>query len=107
MEARSESSPHDDRDSDKDRRSLAPLNRDEVDWAGAYRIYCKLPACERRVLDLLVGRCDPKQIARKLQVAPATVRNQIASVKQKFNVDSLAELVGLITTALYEEARRT
>jgi DNA-binding CsgD family transcriptional regulator len=40
-------------------------------------------------------------------VSPATVRNQIASVKQKLDVDSLSELVGLITIALYEEARRT
>jgi FixJ family two-component response regulator len=107
MGASSESSPPDDPDGDKDLRPLAPLNRGETNWDEVYRTYCKLPACERRVLDLLVGRCRPKQIARKLQVSPATVRNQIASVKQKFYVDSLAELVGLFTTALYEEARRT
>jgi DNA-binding CsgD family transcriptional regulator len=107
MAAGAESSSNDDRDPDRVVQPLAPLNRDEVDWAEVYRVYCKLPPCERKVLDLLVGRCDTKQIARRLQVSPATVRNQIASVKQKLDVDSLSELVGLITIALYEEARRT
>ncbi|MCA9145676.1 MAG: hypothetical protein H6823_19780 [Planctomycetaceae bacterium] len=107
MAASSESSSHDDRDPDRVVQPLAPLNRDQVDWGEVYRTYCKLPRCERKVLDLLVGRYEPKQIARQLQVSPATVRDQIASAKHKLDVDSLLELVSLITIALYEEAQRT
>ena len=107
MAAGAESSSNDDRDPDRVVQPLAPLNREQVDWPEVYRIYCKLPPCERKVLDLLVGRYGTKQIARRLQVSPATVRNQIASIKEKCAVDSLSELVGLITIALYEEARRT
>jgi DNA-binding CsgD family transcriptional regulator len=107
MAASSESSPNDGRDRDRVVQPLAPLNRDEVDSAEVYRTYRKLPPCERKVLDLLVGRHDTKQIMRRLQVSPTTVHNHIASVKHKFDVDSQARLVGVITIALYEEARRT
>lgn len=81
---------------------LRPLKRDEVDWAAIYRTYCELPPGERLVLDLLVGRNEPKQVARQLGVTWNTVRNQIRSVRKKFAADSIQELVILVAIALYD-----
>ena len=86
---------------------LAPLKRAEQDWAGVYRMYCDLPPREHEVLDMLVGRREPKQIAQELRVSRATVRNQIANIKRKFAVNTLQELVSLVIVALFEEARRS
>jgi DNA-binding NarL/FixJ family response regulator len=85
---------------------LSPLKREERDWKAIYRTYSDLPKCEHHVLDLLVGRKEPKQVARELGVTWHTVRNQISTLQKKFNADSTQELVILIAVALYEEARR-
>ena len=85
---------------------LTPLHREEIDWAAIYRTYCDLPPCERQVLDLLVERKEPKQVAHELGVSWHTVRNQISTLRKKFDADSTQELVILIVIALYEEARR-
>ncbi|MBC8355407.1 MAG: hypothetical protein H8E66_25805 [Planctomycetes bacterium] len=80
---------------------IAPLHLDELDWATVYRIYDRLPPAERRVLDMLVGRKDPKQIACDSGVSSSTVRSQIGSLKHKFDVGSLHELVSIVTITLF------
>ena len=85
---------------------LAPLNHEAVDWADVFQRYRKLPPRERQVLDLVIGRRSQKQIASELQISHATVRNHVASIKQRFSAPTLPDLAILITGALFEEARR-
>jgi DNA-binding CsgD family transcriptional regulator len=54
-----------------------------------------LSNAERRVLALLAAGRAPKQAARELDVALATVRTHIASAKRKTGARTLEQLVGL------------
>lgn len=85
---------------------LAPLNCHEVDWVEVYGVYTALPPREREVLDLLVGGRLQQQIACQLSISHETVRVHCASIRKKFSVSSLPNLVRIIICALYEEARR-
>ena len=58
-----------------------------------------LSAAERRVLALLAAGRAPKQVARELDVALATVRTHIASAKRKTGARTLEQLVGLFAEA--------
>lgn len=84
---------------------LEPLNREQLDWQTKHQAYCELPPCERRVLDLLVGRVEVKRIARELGVSSSTVRTQVNSLKQKLGATSIPDLVSIVTITLYEHAR--
>jgi FixJ family two-component response regulator len=106
MAAGSESERRKEIESREATHSLTPLHREEIDWEVIYRTYSQLPPCERQVLDLLVERKEPKQVAHELGVSWHTVRNQISTLRKKFDADSTQELVILIVVALYEEARR-
>jgi DNA-binding NarL/FixJ family response regulator len=84
---------------------LDPLNREQLDWQTKHQAYCELPPCERRVLDLLVGRVEVKRIARELGVSRSTVRTQVDSLKRKLGATSIPDLVSIVTITLYEQAR--
>jgi len=83
---------------------LAPLNRQSHNWVACYQVYLELPPGERQVLDLLLGRLEPKQVARQLGVSWNTIRNQIQSLRTKFAADSVQELVLIVAITLYETA---
>jgi DNA-binding NarL/FixJ family response regulator len=83
---------------------LAPLNRDTIDYAAVYDVYQNLPPRQRRIVDLLVGRREPKQIAREMRVAVSTVRTQLHTLQSKFDADSNHELALIIANTLYAQA---
>lgn len=53
----------------------------------------ELTAREREVLEELLGRYRPFEIAKRLHISPHTVRNHIKSIYQKLDVHSQAELL--------------
>ena len=62
-----------------------------------------LPPREREVLDLLLGRLAPKQIARRLGTRVKTVHGQLASLRAKFEAASTPDLIILVLDAMYQE----
>lgn len=62
-----------------------------------------LSAAERRVLTLLATGLAPKQAARRLDLAVATVRSHIATAKRKTGARTLEQLVGLFAEAEHDD----
>lgn len=67
----------------------------------SYLVRCaaSLTAREREVCEHLIAGWLSKQIARQLDISERTVKAHKASVMQKFQVDSIAQLVILATQA--------
>jgi DNA-binding CsgD family transcriptional regulator len=59
----------------------------------AYSTLLKLTATEARVVQLLSTSHDPKEVARQLGVAVATVRSHIQSILEKAEIKSLREFL--------------
>ncbi|MDX2223923.1 MAG: helix-turn-helix transcriptional regulator [Rhodospirillaceae bacterium] len=59
----------------------------------------RLTERERAVIDLYIAGVDRKSIARRLGVAPSTVKNHIANSFVKLNVATRAELVSAVRAA--------
>jgi DNA-binding CsgD family transcriptional regulator len=57
----------------------------------------RIPPAKREVLELLRSGRRNSEIARALGRSPHTVRNQLASLFQTFNVKSRAELVAVLS----------
>jgi DNA-binding NarL/FixJ family response regulator len=83
---------------------LVPLNREGIDWTWAYEVYHGLPPCQRQIVDLLIGRLEPKQIAYELDITVSTVRTQLQTVRKKLAVESNHEVALIIANALFERA---
>jgi two-component system response regulator FixJ len=81
---------------------LGALLGAEVNWGKLHCIYSELPPRERQVLDLLVGGLEFKQIAASLGSRPATIRVQLAKLRQKFGVQTNQQLVILVVRMFYE-----
>ncbi len=65
------------------------------------QIYENLPPREREVLELLLNRLAPKQIARRLGTSAKTVQNQIDNLRHKCSAASTTDLIILVLRALH------
>lgn len=63
----------------------------------AFAEHCGLTRAERRVFLTLLDDLSPKDIAQRLDVAPATVRTHIRRILQKTGSPSMRSLLALIT----------
>lgn len=55
--------------------------------------FAKLTAREREVMDLIVSGCHNSEIAKRLNISPRTVEVHRARVMEKFEIDSVVDLV--------------
>lgn len=55
--------------------------------------FAKLTAREREVMDLIVTGCHNSEIAARLSISPRTVEVHRARVMEKFEIDSVVDLV--------------
>ena len=78
--------------------------RKESSHAHLSSVLTCLPPRQRQVLDLLVDGHSPKRIAAKLGTKQQTVRNQIATLRDKLGVESPQQLVIVTLRTRFNEA---